>query len=123
MTKRKNILQKFQTFLNRQSPGDIKNLHILMAAWRGPDSDNPELKTKYTAKIRATILGEKLMQHICKGVYDGYTKYFMIDRFGGFEVNNKPLTIEDTSQIWKETAGHYAGHTIEAIKLLLKLQE
>ena len=122
MTKRKNILQKFQTFLNRLNPGEINQLHTLMAAWRGPDSENSELKTKYTAKIRATILGEELMENTHKDTY-GSQKYFINEPSGGFEVNDEPLTEDDKEQIWKETAGHYASHTGEAIKLLLKLQE
>jgi hypothetical protein len=97
-----------------------------MAAWRGPDTEDSELKTKYTAKIRATMIGENLVQN-CKAqtfLNEGL-KYYMSE-YGGFEVNNEPLTEDDREQIWKELVknnSHYACHTGEAIKLLLKLQE
>ena len=121
MTKRKNILQKFQNFIHRLTPEEIKQLHTLIAAWRGPDSENENIKTKYTAKIRYAIVGEVLPLEKMLDL-NNKTKYHVPTACGGFEVNPEPLTTEDN--VWKDNQGsHFNGHTTWAIELLLKLQE
>ncbi len=75
-------------------------LHLVIATFRGPDSDNDEVKAKYTAPLRLYLLGKE--GYVQGGYYPRAEDVRPIIYYG--------LTIKG--------GGHYQGHVRGAVNVI-----
>lgn len=82
----------------------------LLAALRGPDSENPEEKRRFTAPIRLWMVGKEQYGKFCLPVLRDVT----------------PLTREHTKrllgEIWDYQNMHYLGHIWSALREIQRLE-
>lgn len=52
MTKKKNVVKKFQTFMTHLNPEEKRDIYNLLALVRGPDNGDEDIKHETTKKIR-----------------------------------------------------------------------
>ena len=120
MTKRKNMVEKFQKFFGKLEKKEQNQLMELISAFRGPDAEitGKLIKEETTARIRTLLLGLKKSTSISDSDY-----------FNGRLISFKPLDVDrwiveltDLAFFANEPSlVHYYMHTIRALKILKEL--
>ena len=119
-----NILEKFQGFFEGLNWDEKRHMVVLMGAWRGPDLHDSSkadiFKTRYTAKIRAKLLGlEETSKEVSPSDERGrrFCPRYGEVAFGDFDKKD----LEDIL-LYDECVGeHCCYHTKDAIRLLRRL--
>jgi len=114
--KKKNVLQKFGKFYDSLSDDERRQIMDLLSCWRGPDSEDQEMKTRTSAKIRYEILkyvktpmpAEKML---------GRT--YWLHTFSSCEFNAEKLTSNDV----EICTGHFRAHLSAAYHILKEIGE
>ena len=124
MTARKNLLQKFGTFMTKLTPQEQLQMSQLMSAWRGPDDQNETYKTNATAVIRQIMLKYVEPKKIYNGLGSLESKHFWcpLQNDGWWlEVNSKSL--ETINLPWSNISVHFRAHIYQAKSVLEDLKE
>lgn len=81
---------------------------VVMSALRGPDSDNDEEKSHYTAPIRKWVYPTR----------EEYTTHGFVPRF-----DRVVYSIKDLKEADNYPFGHYGSHIIRAVRAIERLEK
>jgi len=123
MTKRKNVVEKFQKFFGRLNEEEEEQLMILMSAFRGPDDRGIHsigLKENTTARIRTLLLGLKLDKNILALIDEDFFFCGRLVSFKSVDIDRWVTILKDKSDESSKVA-HYCSHTKDALLILKEL--